>query len=144
MKQLLRVSEAAGLALHAMALLAGKEDQWRSTRRLAEALQVSERNLARVMWQLKKSGLLESVMGPRGGYQLAKPGARISLLDIYEATEGRFPAHACMLKKRACAGKNCILGDYLEMANHQFRQYLAGTKLADFKDFHKAFNLGRA
>jgi len=138
MKQFLRLSEPVGLALHAMALLAGKEDQWRSVRRLAEALQVSEHHLAKVMWRLKNTGLVESVMGPRGGYLLAKAAKQISLLDIYRATEGGFQAHDCLLKKRVCAGKKCILGDYMEVANNQFRDYLDRTKLSDLKDFNKS------
>ena len=134
MKQILRISEPAGLALHAMAFLAGKEDQWRSVRRMAEALRVSERRLAPVMQRLRRERLVDSVMGPRGGYILARESDRISLLDIYEAVEGKFGSCDCLLGKSVCAGKKCLLGDQLERSDHQFREYLSRTKLSELKD----------
>ena len=134
MRQSLRMSEQVGMALHAMAFLAGKEDQWRSVRRMAEALRVSELHLAKVMKLLRKERLVDSVMGPRGGYGLARESARISLLDIYEAVEGKFASCDCLLENSVCAGKKCILGDYLERSSHQFREYLARTKLSELKD----------
>jgi Rrf2 family protein len=33
-------------------------------------------------------GLLHSIKGPRGGYQLARPASQITLLEIIEAIEG--------------------------------------------------------
>ena len=134
MKQILRISEPVGLALHAMAFLAGKEGQWRSVRRMAEALRVSERRLALVMHLLRKERLVDSVMGQRGGYLLAWESGRISLLNIYEAVEGKFASCDCLLENSICAEKKCILGDYLERSSHQFREYLARTKLSELKD----------
>ncbi len=134
MRQMLKLSEPAGLALHAMAFLAGKEDQWRSVRRMAEALRVSERRMDKVMQLLRRERLVDSMMGPRGGYQLARKSGRISLLDIYEAVDGKFGSCDCLFGRSVCAGKKCLLGDQLERSNHQFREYLARTKLSELKD----------
>jgi len=143
MKQVLSITEAGVMGLHAMAILAFKEDQWRSTRKMAAALKVSEHHLSKVLQGLRRQGLIESVRGPRGGYTLAKGSDRISLLDIYEATEGQFPGHGCLLGKRVCAGKKCLLGDYPGIVNDQFRDYLAKTKLSEMKDLYQTGSGGR-
>ena len=143
MKQVLSITEGGVMGLHAVAILASKEGQWRSTRKMAAALKVSEHHLAKVLQGLQRRGLIESVRGPRGGYMLAKDSNRISLLDIYQATEGEFSGHECLLRKRVCAGKKCILGDYLEIVNDQFRDYLAKTKLSEMKDLFQAGSSGR-
>ena len=43
---------------------------------------IPKRYLEPVMQQLVRSGILESVRGPRGGYRLARERARITLGDI--------------------------------------------------------------
>ncbi len=136
MKQFLGLSEAGTLALHAMVLLSGRKNQWRSAGKLAQALKAPPSHLAKVMQLLKTNGLVDSVMGPRGGYTLARDSERISLLDIYEAVEGKFLSHECMMPKRTCSGKNCIFGDYLEINIRQFRDYLSRTKLSDLRELY--------
>lgn len=131
MNQVLRISGAGTMALHALAVLAAKEDQWRSTRKLALRLGVSPHSLAVVLQLLQRQGIIRSVRGPRGGYMLAKDSHRISLLDIYQAVEGKFSPEECLLEKRVCPGKKCILGELLEITSRQFRDYLAKTKLSE-------------
>lgn len=141
MKQILSITEAGVIGLHAMALLAFKEGQWRSVRKMAEVLKVSPHHLSKVLQGLRRRGLIKSVRGPQGGYYLAKPSNRISLLDIYQATEGNLSAHECLLGKYVCAGTKCIFGDYFGGINDQFRAYLAKTKLSAMKDL---FQRGRS
>ena len=42
----------------------------------------------KVMSQLAKARILQSDRGPQGGFRLARPPSKITLLDIYEAVEG--------------------------------------------------------
>ncbi len=133
MGQILKLSEPAGTAFHAMAFLAGKEDQWRSVRRMSKALHAPEDRLAKVMQLLHREHLVDSVMGPRGGYQLARASGRISLLDIYEAVEGKLGSCDCLMGHSVCAGRRCLLGGFLEQSTQRFREYLARTKLSEFK-----------
>ncbi|MCB1199468.1 MAG: Rrf2 family transcriptional regulator [Leptospiraceae bacterium] len=43
--------------------------------------------LEQILISLKKAGLVRSIRGPGGGYQLAKPGNQITVWDIYSAVE---------------------------------------------------------
>ncbi len=49
---------------------------------------IPERYLEQMMASLRRSGLLRSSRGPRGGYQLARPAAAISLAEVVECLEG--------------------------------------------------------
>lgn len=44
--------------------------------------------LLKIMNHLSRARILKSKRGPSGGFSLARPAAKISLLEIYEAIEG--------------------------------------------------------
>jgi Rrf2 family protein len=44
--------------------------------------------LLKIMQQLVRANLLRSKRGPRGGFSLARPVAKITMLDIIEAVDG--------------------------------------------------------
>jgi len=131
---LLRVSEAASLALHSMALLAGSSEGPVSTHEMAERLGVSEAHLSKVLQRLAKAGLVRSTRGPGGGFRLTKRSSRISLLEIYEAIEGRLTSSECLLGRKVCGGGGCIFGDVLRSVSRQIREYLSRTRLSQFSD----------
>ncbi|MFH1034712.1 MAG: Rrf2 family transcriptional regulator [Pseudomonadota bacterium] len=126
----LRISEAASLALHAMALLAGPGGGAMSTRQISEKLKVSDHHLSKVMQRLGRAGLVESLRGPKGGFRLARRGSSITLLDIYEAVEGRLQGGHCLLGRPACQ-VGCALGGLVNILGNEVRAYLEGTKLGD-------------
>jgi len=55
---------------------------------VAERQHIPKQYLDQLMLSLKKAGLVESSRGRMGGYVLAKPASRITLLEIVEALEG--------------------------------------------------------
>lgn len=55
---------------------------------LAEAHGLPAPYMVKQLQQLVRAGLLVSVPGPRGGFQLARPLSEITLLDVVEAIEG--------------------------------------------------------
>lgn len=126
----LRISEAASLALHAMALLASGPDQPRAIRDLAQRLGVSDHHLSKVMQRLNRAGLVTGRRGPRGGFLLAGPGRATTLLEVYEAVEGPLAKQGCLLGRPACSGP-CALGGLLRRLGDDVRAYLARTTLGD-------------
>lgn len=134
MTSMLRISEAASLGLHAVVLMARRPDKLLSTHEIAQALGASEAHLAKVLQRLTRAALVRSVRGPRGGHALARPSGRISLLEVYEAVEGKVPSCACLYTTRQCGGRRCIFGDLLTNVNTMVRQYLDGTRLGEVLD----------
>jgi len=131
MSNVLKVSEAASLALHTMVLLAANPGADLSTKKIASTLRVSEAHLSKVLQRLSKVALVRSARGPKGGFMLGRDGKEITLLEVYEAIEGPLAPSDCLLGTRICGGKECILGEVLETTNKQVREYLARTKLTD-------------
>ncbi|HEY9126705.1 MAG TPA: Rrf2 family transcriptional regulator, partial [Acidobacteriaceae bacterium] len=77
-------------ALHCCAILAGlPEGRYLATKDLAELHGVPKEYLSKALQALSAAALVESVVGPSGGYRLAKAPAKITFLDIVEAVEGR-------------------------------------------------------
>lgn len=131
MSTVLKLSEAASLALHAGMVLARNPGRPVSTGEMASALRVSEAHLAKVMQRLTKSGLTKSVRGPAGGFLLARNVATTTLLDVFEAVEGPLVTGGCLLGWPACDQQQCLMGGLLESLNAQAREKLGSIRLAD-------------
>lgn len=130
MSGIVKFSEAASIALHAMAVLAATADRHLTIRDIAEAMPISEAYLAKVLQRLAKAGLVESARGPGGGFQLRGDPRRITLLAVYEAVEGRLGIGSCAFPvAQGC--KTCILDEALRDANRLVHDRLARTTLAD-------------
>jgi len=53
---------------------------------------IPPRYLEQIFQRLVRAGILRSKRGPRGGYTLARPPARVSIGDVVRATEGSVEA----------------------------------------------------
>ena len=136
---MLKVSDAVNLAFHASALLASAEAP-RSAGEMARYLDVSENHMAKVLQRLVRAGLMLSRRGPAGGFELNRPAAELSLLQIYEAIEGPFVEQGCLLNKPVCDGSCCIFGDLLQSVHGQIHKHLENTHLADMCPSFKKWN----
>ncbi len=131
MAHLFKISEAASLALHAMVLMAERPEKLFSVRDIARKLKVSKAHLSKVLQRLGRAGLVRSIRGPSGGFTLEKKSNRITLLDVYEAMEGRYETSSCLFGNPVCGRKNCILGGLLGKVDKDVRTYLASNRLSD-------------
>lgn len=129
MSSVLRISEAAVLALHSMAYLAITPDKLSSTKEIATKLRISEAHLSKVLQRLSKTGLVKSIRGPRGGFVLGKASEEISLLEIYESIDGQLVPSKCLFGDPFYSADKCILGGLLGAIDDQVRDYLVKTKL---------------
>ena len=57
---------------------------------IAKRQGVSEAYLDQLLTLLRRSGLVRSVRGPRGGHELARPASEITLMQVLSALEGNF------------------------------------------------------
>ena len=83
-------------AIRALLLLAGQnvKEPW-SPRRIAEALGESPTYMAKVVRHLVKVGILDAERGVKGGVLLFEDPAKIRLLDVVEACQGKIGADYC-------------------------------------------------
>ena len=119
-EEMIRISEAASLALHAMVIMAEDENRRYSTKDLTDRLGVSEAHLAKFFKDFRKAALVKSTRGPQGGFVLLKPAKAISLLTIYECIDGPFEGAICVLEKGNCNHGKCIFGKYFPRSASRF------------------------
>lgn len=69
---------------------------------IARVQAISERYLERIMATLASRGLVRSLRGQHGGFNLAAPPSEIRLSDIVTAVEGPLAPVACVDDPTAC------------------------------------------
>ena len=91
------LSKTAEYALRAVVILGGQPDRSASADVLSERTKVPRRYLHRVLQELVAADLVVSRSGPGGGYELALPPARITILDVINAVAPIERINACPL-----------------------------------------------
>ncbi len=130
---LFNMSEAASIGIHSMVFIA-KNEKMTNVNLLAEEFNFSKHHVAKVMQRLNKVGMLGSNRGPSGGFFLKQKPEEISLLDIYEAIEGKLPKMNCPMGYDHCPFKKCLLGTIVNDMSEQFRIYLEEKTLQYYLD----------
>ena len=97
----------------------------------------SRNHIAKVLSVLVKARMLTSGRGPNGGFDLARPAEEISLLEIYEAVEGKVENDQCDEPCELCSVAGCITGGLGARFNEEFLAYLRNKKLSDYQTDHK-------
>lgn len=141
MKQILKISEAATIGLHAMVLLANYPERLLSNGTIAEVLKVSDAHLAKVMQRLGRANLVTSLRGPKGGFKLKKPADKITLLDVFEAVEGKLEKHTCLFDSPLCGEGGCILGGLLDEVHERFLEFMSSRTIADQTDAYSCLEV---
>jgi len=100
---MLRLSKKSDYALMAMKHLALRGDGSSSAREIASLYDIPIELLAKILQRLVRRGLLASQQGTRGGYQLARMPALISVADVIQAIDGPVTVTACADSE----GSNC-------------------------------------
>jgi Rrf2 family transcriptional regulator, iron-sulfur cluster assembly transcription factor len=94
-------------ALQAVVYLALKKWGERvSIKDLARRLDIPYHFLGKILQDLTRKGFLTSVKGPHGGFALAVPAEKITLLQIVETIDGSGFSHNCVMGFPDCSGKN--------------------------------------
>ncbi len=131
-------------ALHCLLYLVGRDAAPApSTRDLAEFQGVSVSFVAKLFTRLEKAGLVKAGEGVRGGFRLARPAERITVLQVVDAVEGRKPLFDCKEIRANCvlfqkttppaAATRGLCGIHAVMlqAEQEMRRALAEHSLAD-------------
>src|SRR5690554_6510111 len=92
---MLKLSRLTDYAAVILAHIARCPEQPHPATELAEAVQLPHPTVSKTLKMLVKAGLLESRRGALGGYSLARPASRITVIDIITAIEGPVAMTEC-------------------------------------------------
>ena len=87
--------------------------------------------LEQLFGKLRRSGLVESVRGPGGGYNLAKPHEQVSVADIILAVDEPIDATQCGGKENCLDDRRCMTHDLWMGLNAHIFSFLSGVSLAE-------------
>lgn len=136
----MRLSTKGRYAVMAMADLA-KNGQAQGVVRAVSLAEIAARQeislsyLEQLFARLRKSGLVQSVRGPGGGYRLAKSAHETVVAEIVLAVDEPIRATRCIghSSPKGCmmAGERCITHNLWEDLGDEIHRYLAGVSLED-------------
>ena len=104
----------------------------RKAREIAAAMDIPQKYVAQVLSDLIKEGLVTSTAGPGGGYELTRPPAEVTLLEVVEAAEGEIRNPTCILRGGPCHWDiGCAVHGAWSGAQDAFKERLRATTFAD-------------
>lgn len=137
----MRLSTKGRYAVMAMADLArhgraeGGKARAVSLAEIATRQEISLSYLEQLFARLRKSGLVQSVRGPGGGYRLAKGADQTAVAEIVLAVDEPIRATRCTAhaSPRGCmmGGERCITHNLWEDLGDEIHRYLSSVSLED-------------
>jgi Rrf2 family iron-sulfur cluster assembly transcriptional regulator len=98
---------------------------------ISERQHISLSYLEQLFGKLRRAKLVNSVRGPGGGYNLAKPIAEITVAEIISAVDEPIDATQCAGKENCNDDRRCITHDLWATLNEKMNDYLSSVSLAD-------------
>ena len=134
---LMHVGRRMDYAVRALAYLAGQPpDKIVSKAEIERKQDIPSHFLSKIMRELVVRGLVESRIGSKGGFRLARPANTISLREVYEAVESPLNLMECFDKRDAYCQlwSACGQVSIWERAQSLVTSYLASVSIADIAD----------
>jgi Rrf2 family protein len=118
-------SQTTEYALRAAVWLAESSGEPQTTHDIAAATQVPAGYLSKVLQSLGRAGIVRGSRGKNGGFELARPSANLSILEIVNAVDPIRRIKACPLSLEAHRSRLCPLhrkmDDALAVIEKSFR-----------------------
>ena len=128
----LELTRRGDYAIRAMLALARPGVGQLTAAALSDATGIPSSFVPQVMGDLVRAELVANRRGRSGGYRLARPTDRVSLLDIVEAVEGDGRRRTCVLRGGPCRRDGpCDVHEAFFQAQEAVFGSLDGVSLAD-------------
>jgi len=97
---------------------------------VSERQRISLSYLEQLFGKLRRHGLVESVRGPGGGYNLARPAAEVSVADVILAVDEPIDATQCGGRENCHDDRRCMTHDLWTSLNAHIFSFLRSVTLA--------------
>jgi len=124
-------SLTAEYALRAAVWLAQSGDIPRTNQEIAEATQVPASYLSKVLQALGRAGIVRGARGKRGGFELARPAAGLTILEIVNTVDPIHRIETCPLGLESHRAQLCPLHRRMDQAMETIERTLGGATLAE-------------
>lgn len=104
-----------------------------SSKVLAKETQVSYTLTCKVLQKLAHEGIVQSIMGPKGGWHLAKDPQQVRFRDVVEAIQGPVSVNRCLLGDFKCPlKKKCPAHPRMAQLQSEIVGFLDNFTLKEF------------
>ena len=124
-------------------LLGTKVDDPDPLSAIADTQEISRKYLELLVSSLRKSGMVGSRKGVRGGYYLTREPSEISLWEIFCALEGRSPLVECVPHPETCVrADDCTTRTIWVLLDQKLQDFWESFTLQDLIDRLPEFQSG--
>lgn len=128
---MLRISKLTDYGTVILAYLATHAGSTHTATAVAERTRIGLPTVSKLLKSLHRAGLVTSVRGSHGGYQLSRPAATITAASILDALEGPLAITECSGKHSHCGIEaTCRIGHSWQRVNSALRRALTDVSLA--------------
>lgn len=110
---------------------------------ISERQGISLSYLEQLFARLRKQGLVNSVRGPGGGYQLGKAAELISVSDVISAVDESVDATKCQGKSDCQGGAKCLTHTLWSDLSTRIEDFLTQISLGELVNQHEVQTVAR-
>jgi Rrf2 family protein len=130
-------SKACEYAIRAMIFIAKRSEDGATAGiiEIAKGINAPQHFIAKILQELRRNGLVESVKGPSGGFFIDDPSGKITLADVVKAIDGDRIFKGCALGLAKCNEKKpCPLHDEFKVIRDKMHTTLQSYTVAHFNE----------
>ena len=98
---------------------------------IAKRQGISLSYLEQLFAKLRRNGLVDSIRGPGGGYNLARDPSQVSVAEIVLAINENIDARRCGGEQNCAQDERCLTHQLWEDLSERIHTFLSGITLAD-------------
>src|SRR5690349_11598649 len=126
------LSQTAQYGLRAVLEIAAHQGVPVGAGELARALSLPQNYLSKTLHQLARAGVLESTRGKAGGFRLARPADKVTLLEIVGLFDDTSARRSCLLGNAVCSDQNpCVVHHKWKAASERNAAFFRDTTIGE-------------
>jgi len=130
-------SKTCEYAIRAVIFIAQKSQDGErvSIKTIASGIDSPEHFIAKILQDLSRRGLVQSMKGPNGGFFLNEASRKLTLSDIVKAVDGNQIFVGCALGLKNCSEKEpCPLHHQFKAIRNQIQMMLQSTRVGELSE----------
>ena len=102
---------------------------------ITKGIDSPEHFVAKILQELSRKGLLQSVKGPNGGFYMDASNMKVTLAEVVSAIDGDQLFSGCGLGLRECNEKKpCPIHDEFKLVRTKLKNMLETTQIGEFTE----------
>ncbi|MEM1137881.1 MAG: Rrf2 family transcriptional regulator [Bacteroidota bacterium] len=135
------LSKTVGYAIRALIYLVSYQEDNKplGIKAISDKLEVPKPYLSKIMQELSRRDVINSVKGPNGGFLMNENTLQTNILRVVEILDGLSSFQSCILGLNKCSDANpCPIHDKLVIHRESFLETLRNKKIIDLRhEFQK-------